>query len=217
MQYELFSDADFCQETPFTRRAVCMLGKFSLPGKTLQKKLQALGADIKSGLSRNLHFVVMGSDVSPEQTERLQQLNFHGFCPKVLTEDDVMRILQGQCADYMVQEVIVKQLHLTYAHFLANQMHLDAASNPLYTKELYLAADISPDLYQSLGNQGVYANAYIDDTTDALVISDATLRRMQAGESDDTLHYIEQQYNRSRAQSFRYVLVNEGALRSWLG
>ena len=31
-----------------------------------------------------------------------------------------------------------------------------------------------------------------------------------------TLHYIEQQYNQSRAQAFRYVMTSEGELLAWL-
>ena len=65
--------------------------------------------------------------------------------------------------------------------------------------------------------RGVYANAYIDDTTDALVISDASLQRLRDGQTDDSLHYIEQCYNQSRSQAFRYVMTSEGELLAWLG
>ena len=66
MQYELFSDADFQQETPFTKRSVCLLG--GVP-KSLQQRVQALGADIKQGLSRNLHYVVLGKNTSADSLE----------------------------------------------------------------------------------------------------------------------------------------------------
>lgn len=216
MQYELFSDADFQQATPFTGRAVCLLGTFRHTSKTLQQKLQALGADIKQGLSRNVHYVVLGNNVPADSQESLQQLVYNGYNPKVLNENDIESILQGHYSPYTVPEQITKDLHLTLQHYLNNQFRYEGSMNPLYTKELYLAPDVPADLYQMLGNRGVYANAYIDDTTDVLVISDASLQRLREGQTDDSLRYIEQQYNQSRAQAFRFPMTSEGELLSWL-
>ena len=83
-------------------------------------------------------------------------------------------------------------------------------------KELFLPSDAPTALYQMLGNRGIYANTYIDDTTDVVVISDSSLRHLQEDTTDDTLHYIEQQYNQSRAQTFRFSLTSEGDLLTWL-
>ena len=216
MQYELFSDDEFQQETPFTRRSVCLLGSFRTASKALRQKLQALGADIRQGLSRNLHYVVLGKDVPADALENLQQLAFHGYQPRVLSESDLEDILQGHYSPYIVPEQISKNLHLTYRHYLSAQLRYDGGMNPLYTKELYLAPDVRADFYQMLGSQGVYANTYIDDTTDVLVISDLSLLHLQKGETDESLHYIEQQYNKSRSQTFRYVMTSEGELSAWL-
>ena len=216
MQYELFSEADFQQETPFTKRSVCLLGSFRVASKTLRQKLLLLGADIKQGLSRNLHYAVLGRDVLPDALEYLQQLTYHGFQPKVLSEGDVDNILQGHYNSYFVPERTSKDLHLTYRHYLNGQVHYDGGKNPLYTMELYLAPDVSVELFQMLGNQGVYANTYIDETTDVIVLSDSSLQHLREGQSDDSLHYIEQQYNQSRAQTFRFSMTSEGELLAWL-
>ena len=216
MQYELFSDADLRQETPFTQRSVCLLGTFRMATKTLRQKLQALGADVKQGPSRNLHYVVLGRDVPADALANLRLLAFHGYQPKVLSESDLDDILGGHYSPYTVPEQISKDLHLTLQHYLDAQFYYEGGMNPLYTKELYLAPDTSADLYQMLGNRGVYANAYIDDTTDVLVISDNTLQHLRDGQTDDFLRYIEQQYNQSRSQTFRYVMTSEGELLTWL-
>ncbi|MBO7118773.1 MAG: hypothetical protein J6W03_00445 [Bacteroidaceae bacterium] len=216
MQYELFSDADFQQETPFAGRAFCMLGGFRQASKTLQQKLQSLGAEIKQSVSRNVHYVVLGKDVSAGSLEQLRQLAFNGYNPKVLNENDLDSILQGHYSSYIVPEQISKSLHLTLQHYLDSRLSYEGGMNPLYTKELYLAPDTRPELYQMLGNRGVYANTYIDDTTDVLVISNASLQHLQEGTTDETLQYIEQQYNQSRAQAFRYVMTSEGELLAWL-
>ena len=213
MQYELFSDADFQQETPFTSRSVCLLG--SMP-KSSRQRILALGAEIKQSLSRNVHYVVLGKDASASSLEQLGQLVYNGFSPKVLSEADLEDILQGHYSPYVVPEQISKDLHLTLQHYLNSRLQYEDKGNPLYMKELFLAPDTPVDLYQMLGNRGIYANAYIDDTTDVIVISDKSLQHLKDGVSDDTLRYIEQQYNQSRAQAFRYVMTSEGELIEWL-
>lgn len=216
MQFEFFSEADFQQETPFTRRSVCLLGRFHIAPKALRQKLQTLGADIKQGVNRNLHYVVLGEDAPADALEYLQQLAYHGYQPRMLSENDLEDILQGHYSPYTVPEQTGKNLHLTLRHYLSAQVNYDESLNPLYMKELYLAPDVQPELYQKLGNQGVYANAYIDDTTDVLVLSDNSLQHLREGGTDDSLHYIEQQYNQSRAQTFRFSLTSEGDLLTWL-
>lgn len=216
MQYELFSDADFQQESPFSGRSVCLLG--SIP-KSIQQKILAQGAEIKQGLSRNVHYVVVGKNASSDSLEYLQQLAYNGYNPKVLSENDLENIFQGHCSSYVVPEQIKKDLHLTLQHYLDSRLSFEGGKNPLYMKELYLAPDTEmpqTELYQMLGNRGVYANAYIDDTTDILVISNDSLRHLQEGKTDDTLRYIEQQYNQSRAQAFRFVMTSETELLAWL-
>lgn len=213
MQYELFSDADFQQETPFTGRSVCLLG--SVP-KSLQQRIVALGAEMKQGLSRNVHYVVLGKDVSASSLGQLSQLAYNGYNPKVLNEKDLDDILRGHCNSYIVPAQISKDLHLTFQHYLDSRLSYEEGMNPLYMKELYLAPDVPEGFYQKLGNRGIYANTYIDDTTDVIVISDNSLRHLQEGTSDETLHYIEGQYNQSRAQAFRFVMTSEGDLLDWL-
>ncbi len=213
MQYELFSDADFLQETPFTGRSVCLLG--SVP-KSLQQRIVALGTEIKQSLSRNVHYVVLGKNPSADSLAYLKQLNYNGYNPKVLSEADLDGILQGHYGSYFVPEQISKNLQLTMQHYLNSQLSYEGSMNPLYMKELFLAPDIPVDLYQMLGNRGIYANTYIDDTTDVIVISNSSLLHLKEGTSDKTLRYIEQQYNQSRAQAFRYVLTSEGELYAWL-
>ena len=219
MQYELFSDSDFQQETPFTRRYVCLLGSFHTATKALQKKLQALGADVKPGLSRNLHYVVLGRNVPAESLEHLQQLAYHGYQPKELSESNLDDILQGHYNPYFVPEQTSKDLHLTLRHYLSAQVQYDSGDNPLYMEELYLAPDTEipqGEFYQMLGNLGIYANAYIDDTTDIIVLSDRSVQHLREGKSNDTLRYIEQQYNKSRAQTFRFRMTSEGELLAWI-
>lgn len=217
MQYDLFSDEELSQDTIFTGRVVCLLGTFRQSAKHIQMLLTEMGAVYKPStkVSRNVHFVLVGQGAPQEQTEYLQTLAFHGFNPRVIHQKELDEILEGHTSQYSVPLEIRKDLHLTYQHYLQCRLLLKPSFNSLYTKELYLPSS-SDDLYQKLGNKGIYANSYMDDATDIIVLSDASLQRLEAGESDDAIRYIEQTYNKSKSQNFRYVLTSESELYSWL-
>jgi len=221
MQYELFADTDFKQETPFTDRVVCALGSFTLSSRALQERLLAMGADFKAStkVSRNVHFVLKGRGAPQDQLEYLQTLAFNGYCPRVLEQPQLNEILAGHYADYFVSQKIQKQLHLTMQHYLQFQVDYSGGLNPLYTKELYVSPDTrtpQTELFQRLGDRGIYANPYIDETTDVLVISDKTLSDLEAGRSNEVLRYIEETYNKSKAQSYRFVMTSESRLLAFL-
>ena len=48
------------------------------------------------------------------------------------------------------------------------------------------------------------------------MLSDLTLERLKAGETDDTIRTIEKAYDESRSQTFRFVLTSEHELLGWL-
>ena len=220
-QLDLFSDDSFTVDTPFTERVVCVLGTFSMPQKQLILRLRDMGAEYKPGIrvSRNVHYVLVGKGAPQDQLDYLQTLAFHGFVPRVLHQQELDDILQGHYTPYRVDKTIRKNLRLTYQHYLQFRMDLPSGENLLYTRELYVAPDTRipmEEFYQQLGNRGIYANPYIDDTTDYLVISDASLERLKTGESDDAIRYIEGKYNASRSQYYRYTIIPEGQLVEWL-
>lgn len=221
MQYDLFADLEVDTTTPFTDRIVCVLGTFSIPTKQLISKICSMGGECKAStkVSRNVHYILIGQNVPGEQLDYLRTVNFHGYYPRILTESDFQAISQGHYAGYEVAQTIQKQLHLTYQHYLTLRPQLKAHSTILYTSELYVAPDThtpQAELFQRLGDRGIYANAYIDDTTDYIVISDATLHRLEQGEGDEVLHYIEQRYNASHTQSYRYAILSESDVLQWL-
>lgn len=221
MQYELFSDEELRTDSPFKDRVVCTLGSFSLSSKALQKKLLELGADYKPStrVSRNVHFVLCGEDAPQDQIRYIEALNFNGYMPKVLHQHDLDEILQGHYAAYYVPEEITKNLRLTYAHYLRFRVDYSAGLNPLYTREIYVSPDTKTEqarLFQMLGNRGIYANPYVDDNTDVLLISNETLSVLQRGETNEVLRMIEQTYNASRSQAYRFVMTTEEELLQWL-
>ncbi len=221
VQLDLFADMPVEVDTPFTNRVVCLTGKFRQSSHLLQQKFRDMGADYKPSarITRNTHFLLVGENPSTEQMEYLRGLNFNGYYPHLLYQSDLDAILQGHYDGYREPADISKKLHLTEEHYLKFKLDFDKGQNPLYTHEIYVAPDTlteSSTLFQMMGNKGIYANTYMDDSTDAIVISDDTLKRLQAGEEDNVLQYIEANYNKSRSQSYRYVMTTESEFLSFL-
>ncbi len=212
---------DFHPETPFTDRVLCVLGTFRQSPRALQQRLRDMGADYKPStrLSRNVHYLLLGQDPPQDQMDYLQTLAFNGYHPRVIRQDELDDILAGHYTPYLVPREIQKDLRLTAAHY--EQLHVDYTQglNPLYTRELYVAPDTQTPqrrLYQMLGDRGIYANPRIDDTTDVLLISETTLQNLRQGNLDPVAQYIEQTYNASRAQAYRYVMTTEPELLAFL-
>ena len=212
---------DYVPETPFTDRVVYAIGHFRQSPRTLQGLLHSMGADFKPSvrLSRNVHYLLIGQDPPQDQLDYLQTLHFNGYHPRILYQAELDDILSGHYAGYQTPIEIQKHLRLTIAHY--QQLHVDYSHelNPLYMHELFVSPDtITPQrqLYQMLGNRGIYANSYIDETTDVLLISNHTLRLLEQGETNDVITYIQQTYNSSRATAYRFVMTSEDELLSFL-
>lgn len=221
MQYSLFSDDDFAKPNPFQDRVVCILGTFRQSSKVLSQRFSDLGADCRTStkISRNVHYVLMGEGVSLDQTESLRQLLFNGYAPRLLSQSDIDDIFQGHYSQYVVPVEIKKDLHLTLQHYLQFRLQYESDINPLYTRELFVAPDTKvaqEELFQMLGNRGAYANAYLDDTTDVIVISDSSVQHLREGVSDDVLRLVENTYNSSKSQNYHYVMTSESELLAWL-
>lgn len=221
MQYELFAEDEWCSPNPFKERVVCALGNFPMQGKVLQKKLLELGADYKlsTKVSRNVHYILLGDGAPKDQLQYMETLKFNGYHPMVLSQPDLQEIFKGNYSPYYVPKEIRKNLHITYEHYQRYKLDYKQEQNPLYTRELYVSPDTDVPherLFQMLGNRGVYANSYVDENTDVLVVSNATLLALQHGGTNEILRMVEQTYNQSKSQVYRYVMTTEHELLQWL-
>ncbi|MCR4921150.1 MAG: hypothetical protein K5945_05510 [Bacteroidaceae bacterium] len=212
---------DYRPDTPFTDRVVCLLGTFRQSSRALQQKLREMGADYRPSTrpSRNVHYCLVGENPPADQMDYLATLAYHGYRPRVLRQNDLDDILSGHYAGYRVPAEFCKDLRLTRSHYELSHVDYSLGMNPLYTRELYLSPDtLTPQysLYRMLGERGIYANAYIDETTDVLLVSDRTLEDITEGRSNPVVEYIQQTYNRSRAQSYRYVMTTESEILAFL-
>ena len=103
-------------------------------------------------------------------------------------------------------------LLLPCQHYELFQVCFSVQKNPLYTHELFVPSDTlmpTEELYLLLGSRGVYANNYLDEFTDTILLSDASIEHLRRGETDETIRYIEKMYNNSKFQFFRYSILSE--------
>ncbi|MBR3432860.1 MAG: BRCT domain-containing protein [Bacteroidaceae bacterium] len=220
MQYGLFTDEDFRQTTPFTDRVVCVLGNLGASPASVRKRILDFGAsEVRTSVSRGAHYIVMGNDVPDSQLSVLAELNFNGYYPKVLHRAELDDIFAGHYAAYQVPAETLKSLNLSIQHYNRLKVQLTPGVNTLYTKEMYVPFHTQTDpsaLYQQLGNMGIYANSYIDDTTGLLLLPDSTLSHLREGTADETVLYIQNTYNSMRAQNFTFQLIAESDILTWI-
>ena len=218
MDLTLFGDS-YVPDTPFASRQVCISGTFRQPLRTLQQRLKQLGAEIVPRPGRSVHYVLLGEQPSAEHANLLRSLAFNGFEPRTLRQAELDDILAGHYREYRVEAEIEKHLRLTIEHYEHLRVDFSRGLNPLYTRELYVSPHtLTPQsqLYQMLGDRGIYANPYIDDTTDVIVLGQAEMELLRQGQTDDVIEYIQQTYNQSRSLTFRYAMTSEPELLSFL-
>ena len=220
MQYGFFTDEDFQQTTPFTDRVVCVIGNLGTNTNAVKKRIFDFGAsEVRTSVSRGVHYVIMGDDVPDSQLSALSDFNFHGYYPMVLHKAELNDIFSGHYTDYFTSPDIKKSLRLSIQHYNALKFELTPGVNSLYTKEMYVPDIIQishTEICQQLGNMGIYANSYMDDTTNLLLLPDSSISHLKEETSDDVILYIQDTYNSMRAQNFIFQLVSESDLLEWL-
>ncbi len=220
MQYGFFTDEDFKQTTPFTDRVVCIVGNLGSNMSAVKKRILDFGAiEVRTSVSRGVHYVIMGNDVPDSHLSALKELNFHGYYPKVLHKAELDDIFAGHYAAYNTPSELTKSLTLGIQHYNALKVELTPGVNSLYTEELYVPSSMhksQPHLFQQLGDLGVYANNYIDDTTNILLLPDESISHLKEGTTDDVILYIQNSYNAMRAQNFAFQMISESDILAWI-
>jgi len=220
MQYGFFTDEDFRQTTPFTDRVVCVVGNLGSNASSVRKRILDFGAiEVRTSVSRGVHYVIMGNHVPDSHLSALDELNFNGYYPKVLHKAELDDIFAGHYAAYNTPSEVTKSLVLGIQHYNTLKAGLTPGVNSLYTEELFVPSSLQlsqPQLLQQLGDLGVYANSYIDDTTNILLLPDESISHLKEGTTDDVILYIQDSYNAMRAQNFAFQMIAESDILAWI-
>lgn len=197
---------------PFYDRKVVITGEFSIERKALATRLKKMGADIDTGITKKTHFVLIGEDPGPAKIEKLEKLIHDGFNIRKLYECDIEAIFDGQWEQYASSSEMKKSLDFTYEHYLSHRRGLEGLANNIATRTIYAGKELAGErMYfaQILGNLGAYCDNSIDNDTDICLLSDSTLNKLQLGEKDETIKYIQDKYNADKSIIFDWSFVSE--------
>lgn len=210
-------DLNNCDENnPFFDRKVVITGDLKIQRKELASMLKCLGADIDSTISKKTNFVIIGENPGESKIKTLKKLQFDGYSIKEIYEEVLDQILSGNYQlDYFTEKEIKKDLKLTIAHLQDDNVkyNIDYEKiNVFSRKEFYIGKELEGNrlsLFQMIGNLGGFSNDDIDSTTDIILISNKSVESLKNGITDDTITYIENNYNTNKSVNFKYKFVTE--------
>lgn len=203
---------------PFYDRKVVITGEFSLERKELAKKLKAMGADIDTAITKKTNYVLVGSAPGPAKMDKIEKLIHDGFNIRKLSQSDIDAIFLGDWEGYHAEKEVKKDLSLTYEHFLKHHITFELGYNIIASKELYYGNGFKGnfDLFNQItGNMGAAGDLEIYPETNICVLSDSTLDKLQKGEKDETILYIENYYNRNRSITFDFEFISESEILNY--
>lgn len=207
---------DFAEETPanpFFDKKVLITGEFDFSRSSLKKQLEKMGAKVMSSVSKKLHYVIVGREPGLSKIEELSKLDHNGFKIRQLSEEEVLQIFRGQWDGYAIDGDTKKELDFSIDHYEQHHKDLDGLVNRISTKNIYVGKDLSGDrrhFAQIIGNLGGYADNDIYNDTHICLLSDSSIKKLRGGIKDETVLYIEQRYNTSKAITYDWDLLSEG-------
>ncbi len=199
-------------KNPFYDRKVVITGEFMIPRRTLAEKLKLMGADIDTSISKKTNFVIVGSDPGPAKMEKIDKLRHDGFNIRLLSEDDINSIFDGNWEPFLIDKEVMKDLSLTYEHYVQHHLCFENGRNIIASKELFYGKAFRGnfDLFNQItGNLGAFGDLAIYPETNICVLSDSTVYDLQHGRKDDTIKYIEDYYNKNKTIVFDFDFLSE--------
>ena len=205
--------AEVDPSNPFYEKRVLVTGLFDCNRTALTKQLKKMGASVMSSVSKNLHYVVVGKEPGPSKMEELKKLEHNGYKIRQLDEGEVLQIFAGQWEGYAIDGDTKKELDFSIEHYEKHHKSLEGMVNRISTKNIYVGKDLSGDrrhFAQIIGNLGGYADNDIYSDTHICLLSDSSIEKLRGGIKDETVLYIEQRYNTSKAITYDWDLLSEG-------
>lgn len=210
----VFKDfAEVDPSNPFNGKKVLVTGEFDCGRKALTKHLEKMGAKVMTCVSKKLHYAIVGKEPGPLKMEELGKLEHNGFKIRQLCEEEVLQIFKGQWDGYAIDGDTKKELDFSIEHYEQHHKSLDGLVNRISTKNIYVGKDLAGDrrhFAQMIGNLGGYADNDIYSDTHICLLSNNSIEKLRGGIKDETVLYIEQQYNTSKAITYDWDLLSEG-------
>lgn len=203
--------ADPCN--PFYDRKLVITGEFHLDRKELANVLKSMGADIDTGISKKTNFVLIGQEPGPAKMEKLEKLIHDGYPIRKIYQEDLDRILAGDYDSYMVEKSVTKDLDFTMKHYNKHHIDFENGRNVISLKEIFFGKGLAGNVdlfYQICGNLGAAGDSHqIYPETNLILLSDSTLSKLEKGEKDETIQYIQNYYNSNKSIVFDFSFLSE--------
>ena len=236
-------------ENPLKDRHVCLSGDFRIPDKKLRESLLFIGAKPKKrekdddnsitfryDPTKYIDVFVVGNNPKEDAVKRVALNKHDGFCPIVISEEQLYDYLDGVFSEKDYIPIIKKQLNLDISYYnwtppiikgksfvsrVASPLFYDenGLENPISQKEIFVpkVSNIYTDiLFQIIGNLGGYANKEYYDDTNLIMLSVDTLNNLMNGDKDDVIKHIENTYNKSDAPMFNVQFTSEPDFIKWV-
>lgn len=211
-----FSTVITSDDNPLRDRCFVILGKFGFDRSEIKNALQMMGGEEKNQVSKNSHFVLLGTDAPEDQLANLSKLRKNGYQLRVIQDDEELEeLLYVGGQKFMVAKEIRKQLDFTWHHYEEHIVDLSGVQNAIAGKELYFGASLAGKedyFYQMCGNLGSFGNWDLNPAVQICVLSDATLALLKQGQKDETIRAIETYYNNTPAITFEFRFISETAI-----
>lgn len=197
---------------PFRGKKIVFTGTFKQDKAALKSLVQdSLGGTVTSMVTKNTNFFFIGENPDEIKLAAFNKLRHNGFEVPSFFQHDLDEILCGVWGPYQNSNT-VKNLNFTYEHYTRHHLTLKLDRNLLASKEVYTGQGLKGNrLYFDivLGNLGAFDPLELDKNTNICILSDETINKLQRGEKDETILYIENFYNNNRAVVFDFTFLSE--------
>ena len=216
-------------------RKVVVVGFGKLEKKQLKERVEELGGIVVNTVSKNVSYVFIGEKTSKNTIEEISKLRYNGYSIPVLGKDEIELLLNDSTKDldkYINDTTGIKKLDFTMDHFQKNKMKMYPNGeilipnmnkeegirkeffNPFSMKYFYYKGEDEKEFFylsQLIGNLGGCLEKEITTDTQVYILPDSTLKKLERGEKDDTILYIQNSYNNSKAVTFdlTFILLSE--------
>lgn len=210
-EFNLFAQEELM---PLQGKRVIVSGDFGkYSSRSLSAKLKEYGAELCASATKNVHFAFMGESASSKVVEGIEKLIHNGFRIPVGAEQDAEKVMSGDISWLATLSEIKKKLDFTLEHYNNHRITFESGRNAIASKEIFYGKGFAGDFLlfnQLTGNLGAFGdNICIYPETNICLLSDITLQKLEKGEKDETILYIEDFYNKSDAITFTYSFLSE--------
>lgn len=218
----------------FFNRKIVMTGDFAKYGRNdLAEKLQQLGADIDTSISKHTSYIILGENPGPSKMKKVESLLSEGYTILFIQENDLDEIFCGNIEAYRIPEenIVYKKRPkriLSNKYLLKNSLEtkdtLISGEMSLHLKEAYISQSLSGEkhiFYQMLGNLGCSTNTYNEiklvfeeqgTNINLYVVSDQFMTNIKEGQIPDEINYIQKRIDEPNSGFYTMPFISESDL-----